>query len=186
MNNPVLSRADILCLTETNIYRNQIGLYERENWKMEFLELCPAKTCHELLVYYNSTTTVVNCKKVFLPHKEQLYLKFALETFPSSIYLLYRSPSSLPTHFIEDISDLVSMEPPDILLGDFNINISSSHYKKLTEKLSVYNQIVSSPTHISGSTLDLVFIKKRCPQPEVTIFPTYFSDHSCVHLVFKL
>ena len=76
-----------------------------------------------------------------------------------------------------------------IILGDFNINaFEENKNKKLKELLINYNQILEEPTHISGSLIDQVFIKKILQDQidiHATIKNTHFSDHDAVKITLK-
>lgn len=183
--NPVLSKADIVCLTESNVYTDQIKYYERPGWTLKFLGKSPTANCHGLLFYTRENLSVVSCMSSYVPHMEQLNIVLSSEHYVKSICLIYRSPSTPAINFIADVSNIAAERTPDVILGDFNVDVNSTLYTKLSEELQTYQQTVSSPTYLSESTFDLVFVKKELPQPSVTVFPTYFSDHSIVYLQFK-
>jgi hypothetical protein len=184
MCHPVLKIADIVCLTEANVYHDQIRYYQREGWTLKCLEKSSVCNCHGILFYCSENIPVVSSTTSYQPHMEQLFVELSSKPGVGSIQVLYRSPSTAPATFITDLTSTVYDRQPDIILGDFNINVDSVWYRRLSEPLLNYRQCVTLPTHLSGSTIDLVYVKDELPQPKVTVYPTYFSDHSIVFLQF--
>ena len=119
--------------------------------------------------------------KTFYSFMELLCAEILFQRTTHTIALVYRSPSTPPKAFIDHLSQWTSTNLPYVILGDMNIDPKTAAYKQLTRKLSGYRQIVNKATHISGSTLDLIFIRHQEDIPDTYIFPTYFSDHSVVH-----
>ena len=73
-----------------------------------------------------------------------------------------------------------------IILGDFNINaFEENKNKKLKEVLINYNQILEEPTHISGSLIDQVYIKKIF-QDQIDIHTTIKNTHAEIHDAVKI
>ncbi|XP_060577549.1 uncharacterized protein LOC132734725 [Ruditapes philippinarum] len=184
MCHPVLKIADIVCLTEANVYHDQIRYYQREGWTLKCLEKSSVCNCHGILFYCSENIPVVSSTTSYQPHMEQLFVELSSKPGVGSIQVLYRSPSTAPATFITDLTSTVYDRQPDIILGDFNINVDSVWYRRLSEPLLNYRQCVTLPTHLSGSIIDLVYVKDELPQPKVTVYPTYFSDHSIVFLQF--
>lgn len=120
---------------------------------------------------------------------EALTFETKRQTFQKKITLVYRSPSSRPQTFFNKIIQLVSQEETNLVIGDFNMDVATAAYTQLSGTLSQYRQLVTKPTHNTGSTLDLAFIRQceTCEnEPLVNIYPTYFSDHSIVNITFKM
>ena len=73
-----------------------------------------------------------------------------------SIALIYRSPKSQLSEFIDCLQYLVGKNI-NIFLGDFNIDAFEG-VRVLKEVFSNYNLKVSEPTHLDGALLDHVII----------------------------
>lgn len=108
-----------------------------------------------------------------------------------NLMLLYRKNSSLQSEFlymIQQLRDQVDL--PHIIVGDFNINALDSEENFLNQYLREYRMIIDSPTHVSGSLIDHMYIHKELFEYftfDVLIQPVYFSDHDAVKLsLFKL
>lgn len=172
---PVLNIVYILCLTEANIYEDQLQYYKRDGWTLTALHV-PMSTdnrCHGLLVYTPYTWPLRASSTSHLPHMETVFVTTSTGKSRNSFCLVYRSPTWEPLHFIDHIPNISKEHSPDVLLGDFNFNVDTSNYCRLSETLTDYFQCLLPPTDINGSILDLVFIKKALqPPPTVSILPT--------------
>ena len=73
-------------------------------------------------------------------------------------------------HFLSQTKDNIQL-----ILGDFNYNafVKDANIDKLLEVLINYQQIMDQPTHISGSLIDQVYIKKT------------FIDQIDIHSIVK-
>ena len=64
-----------------------------------------------------------------------------------------------------------------IILGDFNMIPENPHFLDFLRRPQL-KQLVTSPTHTLGATLD--FIITSVPVQQVTVNPVPFSDHHIV------
>ena len=111
------------------------------------------------------------CKQVFLDSE-------------ICIGILYRKHNNSLNLFYNDLTILVNSYNIHILFGDFNIDYFGKH-ETLTGALSVYAMIVTSPTHIDGSLLDHVYIKKQLLYDvDVTsiVRNVFFTGHDTVKI----
>ena len=184
VEHPVLKTVDILCLAESHMYENQLQDYQRHGWNMTALPMLRDENCHGLLIYSSERWPLNDVQMSYVPHMENVHLVTLDGWSPKSICFLYRSPSSNPGDFVQSISEQALKNSPDIFMGDFNLAPDSSNYSSMLHRLTNYSQCVKSPTHRSGSTIDLVFVKDTIQTPTVTVLPTYFSDHSIICLHF--
>ena len=79
---------------------------------------------------------------------------------------------------------LSTIEVFDLILGDFNINVFASSNNNLQNIMSQYQLLNQEPTHISGSLLDHVYIRREAMQrfslEIIQTISVYFSDHEAV------
>lgn len=77
------------------------------------------------------------------------------------------------------IQYIIRAYSPHIILGDFNLN-SQNFTNIMTE--SGYSQIITDPTHITGSLLDHVYVTPYINSQISYAFvePLYFSDHDAI------
>ena len=71
----------------------------------------------------------------------------------------------------------------DVIVSDFNIDACGK--SRLPQLLSEYVQLVEFTTHIAGSTLDHVYVKKSLLEDykvEIVVLNTYFSDFDAVRI----
>ena len=100
------------------------------------------------------------------------------------IGILYRKHNNSVNLFYNDLTVLVNSYNIHILLGDFNIDYFGKH-ETLTGALSDYTMFVTCPTHIDGSLLDHVYVKKQLLYDvDVTsvVKNVFFSDHDAVKI----
>ena len=88
-------------------------------------------------------------------------------------------------HFLSQTEDNIQL-----ILGDFNYNafVKDANINKLFEVLINYQQVIDQPTHISGSLIDQVYIKKTfLDQIDIhsIVKNIYFSDHDAIKLRLK-
>ena len=107
-----------------------------------------------------------------------------------SVLLCYRKNNSNIEQFKDLISYLVRSKMPDLILGDFNLNIDTTISHPFVSWMSQigYEQLISKPTHVSGSIIDHLYVSKSFyTQTHVSIVvrPLYFSDHNAVVLHFN-
>ena len=117
-------------------------------------------------------------------------LNFGKNTF--SIYsfkilVLYRKRSIHLSEFKMALRYLIGSEDIDIILGDFNINAFETLPNDLLFLSEKYEMIVQEPTHISGSIIDHVYIRKIFKNQfniSCLVKNIYFSDPDAVRLMF--
>jgi len=64
-------------------------------------------------------------------------------------------------------------------MGDFNIKPN----KQLGQILSEYKQLVTEPTHIAGSILDHVYVKRSFQyHVSLVIESVFFTDHEAINI----
>ena len=85
--------------------------------------------------------------------------------------------------FYDFLYYFIEAKDVDIIVGDFNIDACSK--SRLSQILSEYVQLVEFPTHIAGSTLNYVYVKKSFLEGykvEIAVLNTCFSDHDVVRV----
>ena len=78
---------------------------------------------------------------------------------------------------------MIDAKWPDIIVGDFNFDAYQK--SRLSHLLAGYSQIVDSPTHIAGSTLDHVYVKYGLQENndiKVSVLNIYFSYHDAARV----
>ena len=182
--------SDVICLTETQLVSNDIN----NDLKIQYPD-------HQLFIHSNNdrfrslallskqvvNTSILECYDsvlIFKCHLSRIDLPSSLQ-----ILLLNRSNTERLQQYSEYILYLVNSKRPDIILGDFNINAISQPSPALLCQIQDmgYRQVVKEPTHISGGTIDHIYLSTHLLnsfQHIIHITPLYYSDHDAVSIQF--
>ena len=114
-------------------------------------------------------------------------LKATFSAKPLRVLLLYRKCSVNPNIFKETFRYLVDSKDVDVILGNFNMNALDINLELefLSDK---YVMLTNEPTHISGSLLDHVYIKKALLKEfrvNCIVKNIFISDHDAVRIILK-
>ena len=180
-NDPIyLNSCSIICLTETKLTNNCINRISNidENWKdAHYATSHGLAICYEqnkvLLIRELPTTSVIEiAASVFQIEDEQFIL-----------ILVYRTPGSNATYFLQQLSEQVcrfqQFNLRTIIVSDFildlhvNINLTLINNFKREFAMEQKSQFA---THNDGGILDLIF-DTSLNQNTVHWQPTAFSDH---------
>ena len=108
---------------------------------------------------------------------------------PRTFLLLYRKQSITTQQYLSNLAYVLNAYTIDLIFGDFNINyLNDSEFEPLRLLMGStdFNQIVGSPTFISGSLLDHVYVRTTSLEVlENTVINVYYSDHDAIRLVIK-
>ena len=100
--------------------------------------------------------------------------------------LAYRKQSLGVQEFSQIMQYLLAAYSVDIIGGDFNYDLLKVTENKLPDIFEDHVQIVNKATHISGSLIDHVYVKKTLMEEfsiNLTVENIYFSDHDAVRIV---
>ena len=81
---------------------------------------------------------------------------------------------------------LLATNSIDIILRDFNYDLLKVSQNKFLDIFTDNVQMLNKPTHISGSLIDHVYIKKALMEEfvtNITVEKIYFSDQVAVRIV---
>ena len=151
-------------------------------WFKRGLDVRKVKTC-----FFNSfelTEVMLTC------HCE----KYSISTF-------YRTGAldlSCRESFLKDIEDYVATKTLSqervVLMGDFNIHVEDTNDVLAVDFIDLmksmgFHQIVSSPTHVKGGTLDLIFVQDLTLVQNLIIYndsnDAVLSDHFLIELSIR-
>ena len=102
--------------------------------------------------------------------------------------LVYRKQFLGMQEFSQLMQYLLAANSIDIIAGDFNYDLLKVIENKLLDIFTDHVQMVNKPTHISGSLIYHVYIKKTLMEEfstSVTVENIYFSDHDALRIVIK-
>lgn len=183
----VICDSDVICLTETGVKVNQ-NTQNIENMNSNFdikynnnnNSECSLATMFQKDITVSSETHHL-ALSIFEVQKKTL----TETTF--KIILLYRKCSSSLINFYQQLTSLLSTDTFHIILGDFNINGLDNTDNSLNTIFSDYKQIVCEPTHLQGSLLDHIYLRKSLLfdfDYDIIVRSIFYSDHDVVK--FKL
>jgi len=185
---PILMKSNLIFLTETQLFNNDCY----DILKVKFKQ-------HQLLLHNNEDKfkSLALLKNEFIESYIEyfdaaIYAEFNNipgASLPLSVLLLYKSNNQPITDFMQNIRYLVTTKLPDIILGDFNIDLfkeASSAFVQTLEEMS-YSIKLKSPTHIRGGLIDHVYFSHALSRScicNILIHPLYYSDHDAILLQF--
>ena len=90
--------------------------------------------------------------------------------------------------FVQMLQYLLATISTDIIAEDFSYDLLKVLQKKFLDIFTGNVQMVNKPTHISGSLIDHVHIKKALMEEffiNVNVGSIYFSDHNAVNIAIQ-
>ena len=105
---------------------------------------------------------------------------------PNEIIVIsvYRPPSTLIDVFMNNMLDIIAQfqNIPICIVGDFNedVSITSNTPCFTFLRLQAFKQMVSTPTHDSGTIIDHVYVSQTINTMQTDVTDCYYSDH---HLI---
>ena len=104
-----------------------------------------------------------------------------------TIINVYKSAGADNQRFIKDLISLLPVQTDILILGDFNIcyQLETSNAVFATLRNLGFQQLVQSPTHLEGRTIDLVFFLPSRPSSsfEVIQEAQFFTDHDLLTVI---
>ena len=165
---------DILCLTETQLMPDHnTNNIDNTLHHFQFLHNKCNDKFQSISIGYTHLVEIFQ----YQPSLGMSLIEFGSAVPVNSMKLLvvYRKNNSSLGSFYNRLSEILLDENIDIVFGDFNINANP-----LFQEFHQYDQIVQSPTHLAGATLDLVYVRNEFMEQFNLldyVINIYFSDH---------
>ena len=103
---------------------------------------------------------------------------------------LYRPPSTPLDMFINNMLHIITQfqNIPTCIVGDFNedVSITSNTHCWTTLRLQGFQQMVSKPTHDSGTIIDHLYVSHTLNTIQTDVTDCYYSDHDCIQCVITV
>ena len=102
--------------------------------------------------------------------------------------LVYRKQSMQIQEFFQMLQYFLPTNSIDVIPGYFNYDLSKVSQNKFLDIFTDHAQMENKPTHISGSLIDHVYIKKASMEDfltNVTVENAYLSDHDAVRIAIE-
>ena len=91
---------------------------------------------------------------------------------------------------IQELSKLINIERPTIVLGDFNLNVLKGCQHSILRYFNglQFSQLVQNATHQQGGLIDLVFASHHFNKGDILInqIGVYYSDHDIIHVKLRM
>ena len=106
------------------------------------------------------------------------------EPIQKIVVSVYRPPSTpidvFMNHMLQIIAQLQHV--PTCIVGDFNedVSITSNAHCCAMFKLQAFKQMVSKPTHDSGTIIDCVYMSQSVNTMQTDVTDCYYSDHDFI------
>ena len=180
-----IMKSDIIAFTKTELSHDCSSLYQDLHPLMLITNNLSQNSYSNVAFAHRDTLSLLNVENA----PGATFLKINKQPFsrgPINLLLLYRSHTIGQNNFAGIIRYfLLGENDIHMILGDFNINaLEGNDY--MSQNLSNYKMIVTSPTHISGSLLDHIYVlRKFFEKFKVAnyIKSVYFSDHDAVKCI---
>ena len=103
---------------------------------------------------------------------------------------VYRSSDGNSLELLNRISEMLTVEKPTLISGDFNICMLNHEKNRISKGLSQngFCQMVKEATHIRGGHIDHVYWKDEYSvwkDLNLELYSPYYSDHDASLIKFK-
>lgn len=181
LSDHILMESDLMCLTETQISHN--SQCDTSLSSFTLVHNINIDRFSSLIVGYRDTVEISELTEIPGATFFKL-IKRTLQKNTISFLLIYRKNSFCQEESLYMIQHFLGNSAIDVILGDFNVNaLGDNNY--FMDYLTDYEQIVSEPTHISGSIIDHIYINRNILKNlnvKTLIKNIYFSDHDAIQL----
>ncbi|XP_057310673.1 uncharacterized protein LOC130648634 [Hydractinia symbiolongicarpus] len=186
---PCLSSSDVICLTETQLTSDDSLCPIQQTFPQYSLTVCNSEHKYSSLAMLFKSDTIKMTSEFKLDGFHFTEINKPALNLSLTILLVYKKVSQSINGFLRAITYLIQSHKPDIISGDFNINILEDGNSYFLEQLANlgYTQQITNPTHICGLLLDHLYIKKQFLDERMIdshIYSLYFSDHDAIVLQF--
>ena len=113
-----------------------------------------------------------------------------IESFDIDVIAIYRSQAGNLKTLINNLQDLINLDKTTLIIGDMNICQLEHPKNKLCTYLAEksFKHLIKEATHIYGGHIDPAYIMNKGnyeAEPDVEIFPKYYSDHDALCITLK-
>lgn len=197
----ILSRSDVICITETWLSSR----HSNSSLKMDSFNILRVdrESCYNSdqidnsKLPYGGVCSYTSIQWSLQPLHDQNqdkgmeYELFKAERNSQSVLILhvYRPPWITLKDFTRNLLQVIDKldRLPTVIVGDFNVNIVKEPSNILLKALATkdFSQVVHSPTHISGSCIDHIYILKHT-EAEARVIPVPYSQHAAIQVKIKM
>ena len=107
-----------------------------------------------------------------------------IEPIQMIVISVYRPPSTPIDIFMNLMLEIIAQfqHVPTCIVDDFNedVSITSNMCCCTMFRLQGFKQMVSKPTHDSGTIIDYVYMSQTLNTMQMDVTDCYYSDHDCI------
>ena len=174
-NDPTLMESDLLTLSETWLESNDLPTLDF--YEAHYNSVGPGKG---IAVFYKGGLF----QHVVDITEDRMQLT-KMQNFKIDVIAVYRSSNGCLTKFLDHIKNLISLNRPTIVCGDFNLCYKQTRGNKVTRFLedNGFAQLVKEATHIKGRLIDHCYVRveaKENARIHTLRYSPYYSDHDAI------
>ena len=170
-----LQKADIIHLVETSLEGTE---------KCEHLRV-PEYESHFINVNRGKGIATYFKTSIFTHERDYVATNMQVTKFKSpelDVINVYRSSDGNSLELLNRISEMLTVEKPTLISGDFNICMLNHEKNRLSKGLlqNGFCQMVKEATHIKGGHIDHVYWKDEhsvWKELDLELYSPYYSDH---------
>lgn len=196
----ILCRSDIICITETWLsHRHSDSSVKIDSFNILRVDRESCYNSDQIdtsKLPYGGVCSYTSVEWSLQPLHDQYQTKriefefFNAERDSQSVLILhvYRPPWLTLKDFTRDLLQIMDKmnKLPTLIVGDININIFKEPNNLLLRTLAAkdFHQVVCHPTHVSGSCIDHIYIKKEYIY-DIRLLPVPYSQHAGIQVNIK-
>ena len=188
-NDDIFQNADIIALKKTHLQHSDtltpdmIGLSQDR-----FIVCCDHNNMGGRVALIVNTN--LNPKNIRMNTILDIVVVQISEPIHMIVISLYRPPSTPIDVFINNMLDIIAQfqNVPTCIVGDFNedVSITSNTCCCTMLRLEGFKQMISKPTHDSGTIIDHVYVSHTLNTIQTDVTDCYYSDHDCILCVITV
>ena len=105
------------------------------------------------------------------------------------VICMYRSQIGSSVTILQELSRIIDVQRPTLIMGDFNTCYRENRNNKLVQGLMNlgFNQLIHEPTHIRGRIIDHAYLLDSKQHFKISIerYTPYYSDHDAICICLR-
>ena len=185
-NDDIFQNADIIALNETHLWHSDTLTPDMIALNHDrFIVHCDHNNRRGGVVNTN-----LNPKQIRINTILEIVVVEISEPIQIIVISFYRPPSTPIDVFMNNMLGIIAQfqNVPTYIVGDFNedTSIRSNTYCCIMLRLQGFKQMISKPTHDSGTIIDHVYVSHTLNTIQTDVTDCYYSDHDCILCVITV
>ena len=174
-----LMKADIIHLIETSLEKSEGRQLTIPGYASHFINVGKGKG---IVTYFK--------EEVFSHGQDSIAKNMQITKFTSQdldVLNVYRSSDGNSLELLNKMKEMIGLDKPTLITGDFNICILNHEKNRMSKGLmeSNFKQMIRNATHVRGGHIDHVYWRDGesvWKDPEIEQYCPYYSDHDALLL----